>query len=356
MPSTPVLRCTAIVVNYNGGEFVAECLRSLEDQTAAGVALEIIVVDNASTDGSADDIERDFPAVRLLRSATNRGFGGGVNLAIAETAGDLIVLLNNDATVAPGFIAALTEPFRSAGGSALAAVTARIQLQGRFVEAPTDPMAYVSATGKRWRRLADGESGGVALLNSTGNQVSRSGNGRDRDWLEPVDSATSDPEVFGFCGGAAAISRSALDRVGLFTADLFMYYEDTDLSWRFRRAGLEIRYAHDAVVFHKHAASSGVRSAFFLIHNIRNRILVTATNGPGWMLRAALVRTIGSAVKTVGRSIGPSGADARLQLRATVSALWQVAIGLPRARSAGKRLDASAALPRDFVTTWLVDD
>ncbi len=357
MPAATTARCSVVVVNFNGGAFVAQCLESLRGQHAPGVELEVVVVDNASTDGSAQLVESSFPEFQVLRSPTNLGFGGGVNLAIAHTAGDYVVLLNNDARAESGFLAALLAPLLAdAGGTdRVAAVTGRILLTGRFEPASDDPDVYVSAAGARWRRTTD--SGGVELVNSTGSQLSRSGNARDRSWLDPADSTVPSAEVFGFCGGAAALRRSALEQVGTFDESLFMYYEDVDLSWRLRRAGWQVRYAHDAVVHHQHAASSGISSRLFLVCNVRNRLLVTARNGPPRMVVTALRRAVGNWAKSLLRSAsGDARPAARRQLNASTAALAQAARMLPGAVRAGRRTDRLARLPRSFVDRWLLPD
>jgi N-acetylglucosaminyl-diphospho-decaprenol L-rhamnosyltransferase len=358
VPESP-LRCAVVVVNYNGAEFVGECLESLRIQQVNGLDVQVLVVDNQSSDGSAELIAERFPDFTLVRSDRNRGFAGGVNLALAATSAEVVVLLNPDAAADPGFLDAITAPLRAAGSEHLAAVSGRIQLSGRFRPAPGDPNAYRSASGERWTRLPSDapDTSGVVLLNSTGSQLSRSGNARDRSWLTPADSPTLEANVFGFCGGAAALRRSALDAVGSFDESLFMYYEDVDLSWRLRRAGWQIRYAADATVTHRHAASSGIRSRLFLVHNIRNRILVTARNGPPAMVRAALLRTVVSLGKSLVRCLAPGqSADARRQVGATVTAVVGAARAWPATRASGRRQDARSDLPRTFVDDWTLPD
>ena len=367
MSAPAVDGCTVVIVNYNGGEFLADCLLSVCRQNVTGARPDIVVVDNASTDGSAEMVDQ-FPGVTLIRSATNLGFGGAVNLGMAHTTGDLVVLLNPDARADPDFLERITAPFRqhdggdgaghSGDGARLAAVTARILLDGRFVPAPDDPDAYVSADGQRWARLPATASAdaGVSLLNSTGSQLSRSGNGRDRSWLSPAD--TVEPaEVFGFCGGACALRRSAVTAVGGFDERLFLYYEDTDLSWRLRRHGWAVRYAADAVVHHRHSASSGIHSAVFLRHNIRNRVLVVARNGPAIMLGSAVLHTGGHLLRMV-RSRFSRGGRARTDTEWSASwwAIGRLAVMLPGYLAQGRRLDRAATLPRDFVTGWTLQD
>jgi len=353
------LRATVIVVNFNGGAFVLECIESLSQQKTPGVDVEVVVVDNASTDGSDREIAQFYPDVRIIRSPKNIGFAGGVNLGIANSTGDVIVLINNDAVAAPGFLSAIVAPLLDDGNDRVAAVTARILLSGRFVPAPGSPTAYVSASGQRWERVARNATpgSGIALINSTGNQVSRSGNGRDRSWLDTTDDENSPVEVFGFSGGGAAIRRAALDTVGLFDERLFMYYEDTDLAWRLRRAGWTVQYAQGATVWHRHAASSGIRSPFFLRHNVRNRILVTARNGTLRMLVSAVARTGGSLLKAIRRALANrDDADARVQVRATALGLVQALVMIPGYVSDGRLRDAGSRLPRSFITDWTVDD
>jgi len=353
------LRATVIVVNFNGGAFVLECIESLSQQKTPGIDVEVIVVDNASTDGSDREIAQFYPDVRIIRSPKNIGFAGGVNLGIANSTGDVIVLINNDAVAAPGFLSAIVAPLVDDGNDGVAAVTARILLSGRFIPAPGSPTAYVSASGQRWERVARNATpgSGIALINSTGNQVSRSGNGRDRSWLDTTDDENSPVEVFGFSGGGAAIRRAALEKVGLFDERLFMYYEDTDLAWRLRRAGWTVQYAQGATVWHRHAASSGIRSPFFLRHNVRNRILVTARNGTLRMLVSAVARTGGSLLKAIRRAVANRGdADARVQARATALGLVQALVMIPGYLSDGRLRDAGSRLPRSFIKTWTVDD
>ena len=119
-----------------------------------------------------------------------------------------------------------------------------------------------------------------------------SGNGYDRDWLVPADTEHSPSEVFGLCGGACAIRREAWQALGGFREDLFMYYEDTDLSWRLHERGWGVVYVREAVVHHEHASSSGTDSSMFIRVNTRNRILVAAAHSPARVVLQALARTL----------------------------------------------------------------
>ena len=133
---------TVVTVTYEAGDLVLECLRSLRDQELGGLRMAVVVVDNASTDGTADRVARAHPEVRLLRSPVNLGFAGGNNLALREVASPYVVLLNNDAVAEPGAVAALVRALAD-GGERLAAVTATVLLAGRFRAAGPDDDATV---------------------------------------------------------------------------------------------------------------------------------------------------------------------------------------------------------------------
>lgn len=269
-------RVRVVVVNWNGRHLLPACLASIEAQTCRP-ELEVVVVDNASTDGSEELLSR-YPGVRVIRSARNLGFAGGVALGTAGFAGDHVVLLNTDATFAPDAVAALVATAEAPGHERVGAVTAKILL------------GPAGAPGPR-------------LVNSTGNVVTRRGTGTDRDWLVPDGAEHQDPDVFGFCGGAALLRQEALRDVGGIDASLFLYYEDTDLSWRLRERGWTVRYEPAAVAHHLHAASSDAGSAVFRFYNTRNSLLVFTRHAPARVVAASLARQVAGAVRATAAAV-----------------------------------------------------
>ena len=167
------------------------------------------------------------------------------------------------------------------------------------VEAQTEPTtgATHSAGSAQLRGLDGGiwvsDPSGVELINSTGNVVDACGNGHDRSWLAPAKQEHDSPEVFGICGGACAISAHAWRQLGGMRQDLFMYYEDTDFSYRLRRAGYRVQYVRQAQARHAHAASSDSASAAFTTWNTRNRLRVATRYAPASVAARALVNTGG---------------------------------------------------------------
>lgn len=264
---------TLVTVTYDAGPLVLECLDSVAAQRLDGRRLEVVVVDNASTDGTADLVASRHPWVRVVRSSTNLGFAGGNNVALRRLRSRYVILLNNDATAEPDFVDRLVSAMDAAPAT-VAAMAATVLLTERFRAADAEEAAAV-VEGPDGRWVAD-ERGGVELVNSTGNEVRTDGFGIDRGWL--ADSRRHHParEVFGFSGAAAILRTSALREVGLFDERYFMYYEDTDLSWRLRLAGYRIEHCEDAVVHHRHAASSGEGSELFRFHDARNRLLTVS--------------------------------------------------------------------------------
>ena len=167
------------------------------------------------------------------------------------------------------------------------------------VEAQTEPTtgAAHSAGSAQLRGLDGGiwvsDPSGVELINSTGNVVDACGNGHDRSWLAPAKQEHDSPEVFGICGGACAISARAWRQLNGMRQDLFMYYEDTDFSYRLRRAGYRVQYVRQAQARHAHAASSDSASEAFTTWNTRNRLRVATRYAPASVAARALVNTGG---------------------------------------------------------------
>lgn len=303
----------------------------------------MVVVDNGSGDDSVAVLRRDLPEATVLALPTNGGFAAGANAGIRHTDAEVVVLLNNDAEPAPGFVAALRDHLVAAP-AAVAAVTGRIVLAGRWTRLPAgatpapDQRALRDHDGHAWVPSSDGE----VRLNSTGVRVDRDGNGADRDWLAPADRA-ADRAVFGFSGGAAAIRRAALDDVGLLDESLFMYYEDTELAWRLHRRGWRVEYAADAVVVHDHSASSGVHSDLFVFRNARNRMVVALWHAPWSTVLRAGGRTLVRGLR------GLAGGRTRQEARLVLAAWADVVAHIPAHLAHRARQTRVASVPRRAV-------
>jgi GT2 family glycosyltransferase len=281
---------TVVVVTRDGLGFLDGCLEALLGQELDG-GFEVILVDNASVDGSAEHVSEHFPAVRLLQSTRNRGFAGGNNLGIRAARGRHVVLLNDDTRVRPGWLRALVAAAES--GDRVGAVAAKL--------------LYARRPG---------------VLQSTGSLLLSDGSGADRGMDEP-DHGQFDrrEEVFAGSGASLLLCREALADTGLLDESFFMYYEDTDLCWRLRLRGWRVIYEPAAVVEHEHAGSSREWSPFFTFHADRNRLFMLLKNArPAFLARsyAALLRRAAS-----GSGGGPRR-PAREEVRSRVLASFAV--------------------------------
>ena len=233
-------RFSVLVLNWNGRDLIGDCLASLRQQTFRD--FETIVVDNGSTDMSAEFVRSRFPEVRLLALTSNAGFCGGNNAAFAASTGELIVLVNNDA-----------------------------ELDARFLEAMDAAATNHSAIGMfaACVRMFDRRN----VFDSTGLLVYPDGICRSRGWLEEDRGQYDEPaDVLCPNGCAAVYRRTMLDEVGFFDDAYFAYLEDLDLGLRGQLRGWKCLYVPAAVAFHKKSMTSGYHSAFKAFHVERNRI------------------------------------------------------------------------------------
>jgi GT2 family glycosyltransferase len=318
------VEATVVVVTWQGRHLLAPCLDALAAQTLGADRFNVVVVDNASTDATADLLAAR-PDVRVVTAPRNLGFAGGATLGLATVTTPYAVVLNNDARPEPDWLEQLLAGF----GPGIAAVTSKVLLEPRYVllgvdarlqdvrrvkvdneDVTTTVVARQTATelelavpapdgmqvdidvegahGNLLHRSVSASAPRVDVLNSTGGERTATGHGADRGYLE-IDHGQYDDrrDVFAICGAAAAVRTDLGAAAGWFDPWLFAYYEDLDLSWRLRRAGWQVRYMPTARVRHRHAATSGVGSDLFLFHNRRNRLAVLARNAAPRELVAA---------------------------------------------------------------------
>jgi GT2 family glycosyltransferase len=243
-PNEP--QVTVLVVNWNGAEFLPACLRSVAAQQGVG-AVEVVVVDNGSTDGSLELLAREFPAARVLRNAVNN-YAGANNLGVDVAAHDLVCLLNSDAELEGGCLAALAAALLGEERAA-AAMPKVVFPDGRL---------YTTGVHERsdlyWV---------------------------DRDHGAPDDGRRDRPErVFGVSGCCALWRRSAWRDLGGLDEDFHMYYEDVDLSLRARSRGFALLYEPRARVRHVGHGSIGKTAHGKDPLGERNRLLVLARHYP----------------------------------------------------------------------------
>lgn len=255
LPPTPLV--SVVVVNWNGREHLEACFGSIIASDYPRDRLDVICVDNGSTDGSRELLAGRFPDVRVVALDENRGFTGGNNAGVAVARGDVFVFLNNDMRIAPDAIS-------------------------RLVGALDDRTVAVSARVLDWNGRRIDFVRGTVNFEARGFQE-RYGETDRPEWTVVADSFFPN-------GGAFAVTRAAYDAAGGFDPGFFAYYDDVDLGWRLRLAGGRVRVAREAVVYHRHGATSSRQPAGQKRFLMERNALWTAMKNYG---DAALDRVLG---------------------------------------------------------------
>jgi GT2 family glycosyltransferase len=228
---------SVVIVSFNTRDLLVQCIETLIAQAGA-LSYEIIVVDNASRDGSADRVAERFPQAVLIRSAVNLGFAAANNLGFKSARGRYLVLLNSDAFVQPGALeravrAMDADPSIGLGGARLIGRDGEWQPSARMFPSLINDFLTLSGLSARFPR-------------------SRFFGRFDRTWADPMVPA----DVDWVPGAFSIMPRALLDSVGPFDDSFFLYYEEVDLCRRVRAAGLRVRYWPDVVVIHIGGESS----------------------------------------------------------------------------------------------------
>jgi hypothetical protein len=239
---------SVIIVNYNGAEYLPDCLDSLAGLDYPAGRYEVVVVDNASTDGSLELLTDKYPWARVISNQTNLGFAGGNNAGMRQVESEFVALLNNDTVVDRRWLAELVDAALS--DDAIGITTSKILFRDR-----------------------------PAVINNAGSLVLPNGWGADRGFNQE-DKGQFDEveEVFSACGASMLLRKRMLDDIGLFDGSFFCYYEDSDLSWRARLMGWKIVYNPRSFLYHVHSGTSVEWSPFFTFHVLRNRHFMLLKN------------------------------------------------------------------------------
>ncbi len=253
-----ICKSTIVIPNYNGIKYIEACLESIYSGTVKDI--EIVVVDNASKDGSLELIKEKFPQVCLIENSENTGFCKAVNQGIRASKTPYVILLNNDTRVELSFVHELEKVMD--GDTRLFSASARMM--------SLYDKDMIDDAGDFYCAL------GWAFARGKGRSLSKNGG-----------SYNNDCNIFASCAGAAIYRRELFedDKVGLFDENHFAYFEDIDIGYRARLCGFENRYAADAVVYHAGSATSGSRyNAFKTKLASRNSVYLAYKNMPLFQL------------------------------------------------------------------------
>jgi GT2 family glycosyltransferase len=253
----PLPLISVVIVAFNSGRYIEQCLDSIRASETSRFRTEIIVVDNASTDGTAAWVEQAAgDGVRLVKNSENVGFAKAANIGIRASSGDYVLLLNPDTAVSPRAISTALDFLQTHPGAGI--VTVKLELQDGRIDpgchrgfpTPWASLTYLVGLERlfpKWRLV----------------------NGYHR-WDLPLDRAH---EVDAISGAFMLVRRQLLCDVGLFDERFFMYAEDVDLCLRAREAGYRVYFQPSETVLHVKGTSTGIKrhSAHFSQADLETR-------------------------------------------------------------------------------------
>jgi len=269
-------KVSIIILNWNGKEYIKRCLDSVLKVKYPKDKLEVIVVDNASTDGSPEIIEREYPNVILIRNSKNLGYAMGNNIGIKKATGEIIILLNNDTYVDERFIMEIVKFMKRPD----------VGIVGSLLLYPSK---VIQSCGCKEKFLGFWECPGAGLTLEEGKSLCKDG-----------------MEVDYVSGAALAIKREVIDKIGLLDPYFFAYMEDVDWCYRARNAGYRIVVAANSIVYHYESASWRKMPLRKFYLDYRNKVLFICKHYPKlyilkYFLQYPVLFTLENIIKVIQR-------------------------------------------------------
>ncbi|MDD3777660.1 MAG: glycosyltransferase family 2 protein, partial [Actinomycetota bacterium] len=256
---------TISIVNLNGKDYLKDCLDSIAQLDYPSPKIELIVVDNGSTDGSVEFLSQHYPQVKVIANKTNQGFAPANNQAAQQASGEYIAFLNNDTRVDPQWLTELVRPLL--GQNEIAAAGSKV----------------MSADGKN--------------IDFAGGMINFEGKGFQIDYGLPAEQDQHHNMVYQpfVNGGAMMVKTDIFRHCGGFDSDFFAYYEDVDLGWRLWVLGYKVVFVPQSIVYHVHHGTSQVFSDDKLrFLKERNSLYSVFKNYDDHNLARALAATFGN--------------------------------------------------------------
>jgi GT2 family glycosyltransferase len=313
------------LVTYNSRRFINRCLESVLAQQ--GPILEIVVVDNASTDGTQNVLARFQGRIRVIYNNRNLGFAAAQNQAIAAIRGAWVLTLNPDVLLLPGFIARLVEAGRTDARAGTVC--------GKLLSIGPD---FVPPEERR--------------IDSTGIYFTPAMRHFDRGWRQRDNGHFARPEyVFGASAAAALYRRAMIEDVsardGFFDPDFFIYREDADVAWRAQLLGWRCLYTPDAEAYHVRSVVPGNRLAVphtINMHSVKNRFLMRIKNVTAGLYRRYWLPMTLRDLAVVGCCI--------LWEPTSLPAFWRIAACLPRALEKRRDIMRRRKVDDEALAAW----
>ena len=314
------MKNTAIIVpNWNGKESLGVCLDSLLSQS---INSTIIVVENASTDGSLEYIKNSYPEVELVVNKRNLGFAGGVNSGIRralELKCDALALFNNDAVAEKDWLKNLTVAMEGSSNVGLVAPKILSKFEKKLDSAGDMYTSWGLPYPKGRKESDDG-------------QYDKPGN------------------IFSASGGASLYRASMLKEIGLFDDDFFAYYEDVDISFRAQLAGWKIMYEPSAIAYHEIGATSSKIHGFTTYQTIKNLPWLFWKNVPRKYLFDVGIRFYLAYFSFVVSAVS------RGQFMAVIKGLFVSIIFMPKKMIQRHKIQSSAKVSPEYIWSIMTHD
>lgn len=307
---------SVVIPHWNGLKWLEPCMRALYEQTYD--KLEIIVVDNASEDGSQEYLKHNHPQVKLIELDYNSGFTGACNTGMEAARGEVVVLLNNDTEVHPDWAKQVVDAFN------------------RHPEAGTVASKMLLATQRD-------------TLHTAGDFVRTNGLFGNRGvWQQDAPHYNEEVPVFSACGGSSAYRRQMLDEIGLLDNDFFFSCEDVDLGWRAQLAGWKCVYVPQAIVYHHLKATGGGATASF--YDGRNTIWVIVKNMPGDLFRKYFWQIVAGQSDRFWQALKAWRGEAA---RATMRGMLHGFLGLPKVLRKRRHIQSMRVVTSTYIDSIL---
>jgi GT2 family glycosyltransferase len=314
--STPIV--SILIVNWNGADYLPRCLEAVAAQTFP--SFDVLLIDNASEDGSINDLERHWPFVHVKRLEHNLGFSAANNLGAHLAQGRWLALLNSDAFPHLDWLANLIEA--------------------------TAQYPQFSFFASRILQTIQPDR-----VDSTGDIYHISGSAWHRDYNQPIYKAHQEfGEVFSPCAAAALYNREAFLRAGGFEEQFFSHHEDVDLGFRLRLLGYRCLYVPTAIVEHLGSASFGRESHLVIYNGQRNLVWSYFTNMPQYLVWKYLpIHILANLIML-----------SYYTLRGNASSIWRAKIdalrGLPAALRKRGKVQSMRSVQAADIDQWLDHD
>lgn len=242
------MQVTVVIPNYNGKHFMKPCLESLSKQTYKD--FKIIVVDNASTDGSIEYMKQEYPEIQCIKMEQNYGFSKAVNAGIRAAHSPYVILLNNDTTVDSCYVEEMVKAIQKSG--------------------------HIFSVSSKMIQMYHPD-----LIDSAGDLYTLFGWGVCRGTGRPVSNYTNPDQIFTACAGAAIYRTSVFEQIGFFDESHFAYLEDIDIGYRAKIYGYRNMYCPTALVYHVGSGTSGSKYNSFKVKlSARNSVYLNYKNMP----------------------------------------------------------------------------